>query len=275
MLRALALSPALLAGLLAAAQANVRIIEPSAIVDHPDLAHDAAALAGLKAAGIAPEGVQDILRLSEPAAWPIGLRSDSARAANRGALRNYAAFLACSYATDEGSMAIVSIPAALNHHMPGDLHPAGDFFLVLRAGGVEAYEPEAAKAPPSKGPAWQRLPKARIMRPDGIYSTYELGADAEALAALEKQGLSKAEIEAVVFRSHERNWPAGIERFEKRFPRHKQMRRYKAYRLARWGDKVLLAVPAEANRKAAEGLRPLIDIYMVFMADAVQVKGRK
>lgn len=275
MLRPIALMTALLLLVAARAQTQVRIVEPSAIVARPDLAQDAGAQAGMKAAGIGPEGIADALRLSEPSAWPIGLRTDSARMANRAALRNLNAYLVCEYATDEGGLAIVSLPAAYNYHMPDDLRARQDYFLVLRAGGVEAVDAGPLRERPSKGPAWQRLRPARIVRPDGVYATYDLAEDAEALAALEKQGLSKSEIEAVVFRSHERNWPSGIDSFEKRFPKHKQLRKYKAYRLARWGDKVLLVVPAEMNRKAPEGLRPLIDVYMVFMADAVQVKDKK
>lgn len=275
MTRTIALAPALLLILAVRAQTQVRIIEPSAIVARPDLAQDAAAQAGLKAAGISPEGIADALRLSEPSAWPAGLRTDSARMANKGALRNYNAYLLCEYATDEGALVIISLPSAFNYHMPDDLRAKQDCYLVLRAGGVEAVDAGPLRERPSKGPAWQRLRPARIVRPDGIYATYDLAEDAEALAALEKQGLSRSEIEAVVFRSHERNWPSGIDSFEKRFPRHKQLRKYKAFRLARWNDKVLLVVPAEVNRKAPEGLRPLIDVYMVFMADAVQVKDRK
>lgn len=275
MLRALLSVPCALLASALLSQSGIRITEPGALVLRPDLDTDAAALAGMKAAGIAPESMADIGRGSEIAHWPEGLRTDSARAANKAALRNYAAYLVCEYATDEGAMTIVSVPAAFNFHMPDALRAKEDFYLVFRAGGVEAVDPATLREPPSKGPAWQRLRPARIMRPDGVYATYNLADDAEGLAALEKQGLSKAEVEAVVFRSHERNWPSGIDSFEKRYPRLKDFKKYKAFRLAKWGDKVLLAIPNEANRKAPEGIRPLIDVYMVFLADAVQVKEKK
>jgi hypothetical protein len=257
------------------AQSGIRIAEPGALVLRPDLAADAAAQAGMKAAGIAPESMAEIGRLSEMAHWPMALRTDSARAANKAAMRNYAAYRVCDYATDEGALTIVSIPAAFNFHMPDELRSKSDFYLVFRAGGVETVDPAVLREPPSKGPAWQRLRPAKIIRPDGVYATYNLGDDAEGLAALEKQGLSKAEIEAVVFRSHERNWPVGIDSFEKRYPKLKDFKKLKAYRLAKWEDKVLLAIPSEANRKVPEGIRPLIDVYMVFLADAVQVKEKK
>jgi len=257
------------------AQTHVRIVSPAALVTRPDLALDPAAQAGLKAAGISAEGVADLLRLSDPRAWPAGLRSDSARSANAAALRNYNAYLVCEYADDEGAMTIISLPSSFNFHMPDDLRAKEDFYLVLRAGGIEAVDATALREPPSKGPSWQRLRPARILRPDGVFATYDLGDDADALAALDKQGLSKAEIEAVVFRSHERNWPEGIESFEKRYPKLKLFRKYKAFRLARWGDKVLVVIPAEANKKSPESIRPRIDVYMVFYHEAVKVKEKK
>lgn len=261
--------------LLLSAQTQVRIVDPSALILRPDLGADAGAQAGLRAAGISPEMMQQAASLSDPARWPIGLRTDSARLANRMALRNYTAYLVCEYATEEGAHSIISVPAVYNYQMPEDLRAPTDIYLVLRSTGIEAVEATVMKEAPSKGPSWRNLRPARISRPDAVYATYDLAADEEAMAALEKAGLSKAEREAVVFRSHERNWPEGIDSFDRRYPRLKSFTKYKAFRLARWSDKVLVVVPAEVNRRAPEGVRPLIDIYMVFAADAVQVKEHR
>lgn len=265
----------LLAPCAALCQTAVRITDPSAIVLRPDLQSDAAAQAGMKAAGLSASVMADAARLSEPAQWPAGLRSDSARAANRSAIGNYTAYLVCEYATDEGALSIVSVPAAYNYQMPDDLRAAHDLYFVVRSTGVQATEAAVMRQPPSKGPAWRNLRPAKILKPDGVYATFDLADVPEAMAALEKQGLSESEIEAVVFRSHERNWPSGIDSFEKRYPKLASLKKFKAYRLARWGEKVLLVVPAEANRKAPEGLRPYLDIYMVFDATAVKVAEKK
>jgi hypothetical protein len=265
----------LTASAMAMAQGAVRITDPSAMVLQPDLANDAAAQAGMKAAGLSTTVMQEAGRLSSPAAWPIGLRSDSARLANKAAIANYAAFLVCDYATDEGPLSILSVPAAFNHHMPEALRSSADFFVVMRPAGFTAVEEAAAKEPPSKGPSWRNLRPARILKPDGVYATFDLDDTPAALEALDRQGLSQAEIQAVVFRSHERNWPEGIDSFEKRYPRLGQVKKYKAFRLARWEDKVVLVIPAELNRKAPMGMRPYLDIYMVFDASAVQVKDKK
>jgi hypothetical protein len=53
------------------------------------------------------------------------------------------------------------------------------------------------------------------------------------------------------------------------------MKKYKARLLARCGDKVILVVPAELNRKAPSGLRPFMDIYLVYSTSAVQVRSKR
>lgn len=257
------------------AQNPARILDPSAIVLQPDLARDAAAQAGMLAAGLNPGVMEQAARLSEPSAWPVGLRTDSARAANKAFVQNYAAYLVCSYATSEGALSIISVPSAFNHHMPEELRPTADFYLVMRPEGYMMMDDAVQKEPPSKGPSWRNLPKAKILKADGVYATYSIDDVPAAMESLDKQGLSKAEIEAVVFRSHERNWPEGIESFEKRYPKLPQVKKYKAFRLAQWEDKVLLVIPAEINKKAAVGLRPYLDIYMVFDASAVKVSEKK
>ncbi len=275
MQRLLLLALGIALGIAAHAQNAVRINDPSAIVLQPDLERDPAAQAGMKAAGLSASVMQAATRLSTASAWPAGLRTDSARMKNKAAVANYAAYVVCSYATDEGALSILSVPAANNHHMPEDLRSPSDFYLVLRPAGFTILDDNLTKEPPSKGPSWRNLKAARILKPDGVYATFDLGDVPEALDALDKQGLSKAEVEAVVFRSHERNWPDGIDSFEKRYPKLNQLKKYKAFRLARWDDKVLLVIPSELNKKAAAGLRPYLDIYMVFDSGAVQVKEKK
>ncbi|MBL0126000.1 MAG: hypothetical protein IPP83_00790 [Flavobacteriales bacterium] len=273
MFRSLLLSIVLLP-FIGTAQTPVRIVDPTMLVLKPDLGNTAAQ-AGMQAAGLNSEVMAKAQHNSTEDHWPIGLRTDSARMANRAALANYTAYLMCEYATDEGAFVLVSLPAIGNFHMPDDLRSVEDIHLVFRSGGVEVIDNIPAKARASKGPAWRGLPSAQILKADDVFATYDLSDDPEALVALEKQGLSKAEIEAVIFRSHERNWPDGIDSFQDRYPKLALFKKYKAYRLAHWGDKELLVIPVEANRKAPLGIRPYLDIYMVFSATAVKVKAKK
>lgn len=269
------LLPALLLSLTGMAQTAVRIVNPQALVLRPDLATDSAAQAGMQAAGLTDEVKARAIYAGEPERWPVGLRTDSARSANAAAMQNYVAYLVCEYPTAEGALTLVFLPATGNFHMPDELRSVDDIHLVFRSGGVEVINNAGIRTAASAGPAWRNLRNAKIIKPDDIFATYDLSDDPEGLEALEKMGLSKPEVEAVIFRSHERNWPEGIALFDKRYPKLALFKKYKAYRLARWADKVLVVIPADANKKADLDVRPYLDIYMVFTATAVKVKEKK
>jgi len=250
----------------------VRITDVSAIVLRPELAQDKIAQAGMQAAGLSAELIGKVTTLSEPANWPAGLVTDSARQANQGGLGKYAVHRLCEYNTEEGLMSIVVVPVADNYHMSEELRSKTDLYFLIRSSGLVSVEPVVMRSPPSKGPAWTRMPKAKILLPDEVYATYDLSRDTVALAEFARKGFSQPEIDAVIFRSHERNWPEGMDRFDERYPKLSEFKRYKAYAAAAWDGKVLLVIPAEQNKKAKAGLRPYLDIYMVYAAKAVSVK---
>jgi hypothetical protein len=85
--------------------------------------------------------------------------------------------------------------------------------------------------------------------------------------------MSKAEIAAVVFRSTERNWPDGIDSFEERWPELSLFKKYRAYLGAKWGNKALVIVPVQENQKMPALMRPFVDMYFVYDADALLVKA--
>jgi hypothetical protein len=93
--------------------------------------------------------------------------------------------------------------------------------------------------------------------------------------ALRKRGMSQAEIDAVVFRNHERNWPDGIDSFEERYPRLTDFKKYKCFQGAKWDDKILLIVPVEKNKKMPALMRPYVDLYFIYATSAVEVKEKK
>ncbi len=250
------------------AQKPVRVIDPTAVVTNVKLSGNTHAMAGLQAAGISDELISAVMENSAPQKLPVAWRTDSARAANEEALLHANAFLVCHYMEEDRRYSIIHLPAMLNFHLPDDLRSTSDHYLVVRAEGLGDM-PVSEKPKASKGPNWRAMPKAKITIPEQVYATYDLSDDPDALRMLEKRGMSKPEIDAVIFRSHERNWPEGIDAFEKRFPKLKHFKKFKAHIAARWGDKVLVVIPAELNKKLPPGLRPYMDIYMVYTGPAV------
>ncbi len=266
---------ALSVGSVATAQDAVRITDIAQLVRKPDLSQDQAVRSGMQAAGVAEERAQKALSLGKAINLPAGLSTDSALAANAAAVRNYSAHKVCSYADEAGQKVLVQVPASENYHMPEDLRSREDMFLVLPESALETALTDAQRPKPSKGPDWKRMKEARITTPDGVYATYDLGADSAIVKELIERGLSQPEIDAVVFRSHERNWPEGIDSFERRYPKAKDLKKYKAFQAAAWDDKVLLVVPVDLNKRMPLTMRPHLDIYMVYAKSAVEVKTKK
>jgi len=261
-------------GVSANAQQVVRLADAQLFVRNADLSLDRSAIAGMQAAGLQQETIEAVLRGSDTKNWPVGLRTDSALMVNRLNVRNYNAVLVCEYNNGVDNLSIVSIAPNHNYHMPDDMSSAEDLYFVVRGGGVAKVE-AVIRPPASMGPNWERMVPARIVKPESIYATYDLGRDTTALGVLARRGMSQPEIDAVVFRSTERNWPEGIDSFEERYPRLSDFKKYKVHQAARWNDLVLVVIPAAENQKMAPALRPFIDIYMVFASDAVQVKSKK
>lgn len=252
------------------AQQAVRINDATAVIAHAGLANTPHAVAALKASGIDPQVIDAAGKLSDPTAWPIGWSSDSARYANQHILVNSKAYQICQYAVNEQPLTIIQIPAIENVHMPDGMRSTQDMYMLIKSDALgEIQVKEMPK--PSEGPNWRSMPKARITSPSQVYATYDLARDAEAIAVLKEQGMSQAEIDAVIFRSHERNWPEGIDDLNERLPKLEQFKKFQAHIAAHWGDKVLLVIPAELNTKLPPSLRPYMDIYMVYTSPAVAV----
>ena len=259
----------------ASAQEAVRITDIAQMVRKHDLAKDPAIRSGMQAAGMDEERMNNALDLGKAANLPVGLSTDSALAANIAAGANYKAHRICNYTDEAGPKVLVQVPVEENTHMPEDLRSDQDMYIVLPEGALGTALTDAMRPKPSPGPNWKYMPSARITTADGVYATYDLGSDIDVLTKLIGLGMSQAEIDAVVFRSHERNWPAGIDSFERRYPKLKHFRKYKAFEAAHWDDKVLLVIPYQMNKRMPIGTRPHMDIYMVYAKSAVSVKEKK
>ena len=159
--------------------------------------------------------------------------------------------------------------------MPEGMRPLADFYLVLPDRALENVEAPKPRPTISRGPQWKKNAKVKIIKPDQLYAAYDLAKDTVGQRALYQAGMSRPEIEAVIFRSTERNWPDGIESFEKRYPLLDKFKRYHAYLGARWDDKVLLIVPVEKNRRMPVLMRPFVDLYFIYTVTGVEVSGKK
>lgn len=260
-----------LCSIVAQAQQQVKITDPAALDKDFILHKSKPGEASLKNSGLTEEQQQVVLKYSDVAYWPLGISNDSARTANAPYIQNYAAYKVSTFSEDSVARAVLMVPAQANIHMPEEMRPLADFYLVVPEKALT--EVVAAKPRPtiSRGPSWKNNRTAKIIKTDELYATYDLGSDSAGLAALAKRGMSEAEIDAVVFRSTDRNWPDGIDSFDERALCLNSFSKYKAYLGAQWNDKVLLIIPVDKNRKMPLLMRPYVDLYFVYSADAVEI----
>ncbi len=274
-MRAYLLLLPLLCTLPSAAQRQVKITGPLSLETAPDVRKAKNAEAGLAAAGVVPDQLELVNRYGDRSYWPMGIQDDSARVANIPYIQNYTAFRVCNYLVDSMPMSIIMVPARDNIHMPEEMRPLVDLYMALPDVALTEVDNGRTRPLISRGPRWKDLPNAQITKPDDLYATYALTADSTALKTLERAGMSKAEIDAVVFRSIETNWPVGINTFDRRYPHLEKFKKYKMYLAAEWGDKVLLIAPWEKNKGMPTVMRPAMDLYFVYNKAAVTVKGKR
>ncbi len=257
------------------AQQQVKITNPSALDNPTPVRKSHGSAAGLTAAGISDEQQELVLSYGDSDHWPDGIKNDSARAANKAYIQNFACYRLATYPEDGVAKAIIMIPAKENMHMPEAMRPLADLYVLLPEKAIIEVNTGHQRPEISRGPKWKNLPQAKILKPEDLYATYDLGSDSIALAALRQRGMSPAEIDAVIFRSTDQNWPDGIDTFEERQQLLAKFTKYKAFVGARWSDKILLVVPVEKNKKVPLLMRPYVDLYFVYNAASVQVKEKK
>ncbi len=257
------------------AQQQVKISD-ARVLDNPQSVHKSrGAEAALQAVGVTAEQMTQVLTYGDTDNWPEGIKVDSMRLRNQPYIQNYACFRVASYPEDSVLKTIIMVPARENIHMPEAMRPLSDFYLLVPNTSITDVNTGKLRPEISRGPKWKNLAQAKIVRPEDLYATYDIGRDSVALKALSDRGLSQAEIDAVIFRSTDRNWPDGIDSFEERQKLLPKFTKYKAFLGAKWEDKVLLIVPVEKNKKQPILMRPFVDLYFVYNASAVEVKAKK
>ncbi len=259
----------------AAQQQQVKIADPGVLNNPQPVRKSRGAEAALQAAGVTAEQMAQVLGYGDSENWPEGIKNDSLRAENQAYIQNYVCFRIASYPEDSLTKTILMVPARENIHMPEAMRPLSDLYLLVPERGIADVNSSKQRPEISRGPKWKNLATAKILKPEELYATFDMGRDSVALKALQDRGMSQAEIDAVVFRSTDRNWPDGIDSFEERQKLLPKFTKYKAYLGAKWDDKVMLIVPVEKNKKQPILMRPFVDLYFVYNVSAVEVKAKK
>jgi hypothetical protein len=253
------------------AQSQVKIIHADALANAPSVRKDKAAVQAIAKGGFSDEETDQILQYGDRDQWPTGIRTEDSLKANAPYVVNYVGFRLCAYQGDTCMMALIMVPAKENLHMPNGMRPLADFYVALPERALQNVQERRNCPAISRGPAWKRKPKVKIIKPDELFGAYDLSSDSVGLKALADAGMSRPEIDAVVFRSTERNWPDGIDSFDERYPLLAKFTKYHAYLGAKWDDKVLVIVPVERNKRMPVAMRPFVDLYFVYAKAGVKL----
>ena len=109
-----------------------------------------------------------------------------------------------------------------------------------------------------------------IQNPGDLYSTYEFTkSDRKELI---EQGFKDELIRKIEKMSIESAWPEGIADLDGRLEMRDAFKTYKAFKVAQIGagEKVILAIPAKANKKMSPKMRPSQDIFFVMGATGIK-----
>ncbi|MBK6370587.1 MAG: hypothetical protein IPF64_12425 [Flavobacteriales bacterium] len=121
------------------------------MVRKPDLAQENSVRSGLQAAGVEDDRVQQVLSMGKASNLPLGLRTDSALAANAASVKNYNAHKVCTYADEAGTKVLVQVPVNENYHMPEDLRTSQDLYRSYLESAVEMTSPMHSALNPARG----------------------------------------------------------------------------------------------------------------------------
>lgn len=99
----------------------------------------------------------------------------------------------------------------------------------------------AACSAPAPSPAATEM---RIADPSGILGDYDLRRDEDAHLEVRAQGVSEARWREIIRLADESTWPPAIRSPDGRRRLRDEIRRYRAFRVATFGTRVILFVPA-------------------------------
>ncbi|MBX9785594.1 MAG: hypothetical protein K2X48_20110 [Chitinophagaceae bacterium] len=115
-----------------------------------------------------------------------------------------------------------------------------------------------------------KLKEVQVTDMGDLYSDYIFSkTDKEELA---QQIKSPSLIDQVITYSKEKNWPEAVNTLEDRLKVRATLMKYRFYKVATVGNKTILAVPAEKNRKMPPGFVPAGAMFMIFKSSAVVIK---
>lgn len=103
-----------------------------------------------------------------------------------------------------------------------------------------------------------------------IHSTYNLSKAEK--AEVSGQLKDKSLIDEIVRYTKENTWPDAVNTLDDRLANRKTMERYNYYKVASFGNKTIVSIPAEKNQHMPAAYIPQGPMYIIFSSSAVGSK---
>lgn len=127
----------------------IQWIDSAEMMSTPNLPDDSAALAAIRAV-VGEAGVQEVIDYSNERNWPGAMSTLQGRNDNRAAISGYVAYPAVNL---KDGRYILWIPAAENQHMPANLRPTKNFYMMIGEAGIQIPSGAAWVSPTLQGVA--------------------------------------------------------------------------------------------------------------------------
>jgi hypothetical protein len=111
----------------------IRWVDSAQMMSTPNLPDDPDALAAIRAV-VGEAGLQEVIDYSHERNWPGSMSTLQGRNDNRSAISSYVAYAAVDL---KDGRYILWIPAAENQHMPANLRPTKNFFMMIGESGIQ------------------------------------------------------------------------------------------------------------------------------------------
>jgi hypothetical protein len=103
-----------------------------------------------------------------------------------------------------------------------------------------------------------------------MYSTYNLSSKEK--TELGNQLTDQNLVDEVVMFCNEKKWPEAVNSLEKRLKVRQTIKNYTFYKVATIGNKTIVSIPKEKNKKMPQGFVPDGPMYMIFASEVVKNK---
>jgi hypothetical protein len=117
----------------------------------------------------------------------------------------------------------------------------------------------------------KRLQQVTISDLGEMYSTYNLSSKEK--TELGNQLSDQNLVDEIMMFCNEKKWPDAVNTLEKRLKVRQQMMKYTFYKVATiGGNKTIVSIPKDKNKKMPDGFVPTGPMYMIFASDVVKNK---